>query len=95
MKGDKVTTTLNSESKSAEKGIRVCWGKWKLCGCHLEVWGGAMAGGGVIGLGWGPKVPEPAEPSGSLVLHVVLAQGTSELRGGPPGGPEKPRISCY
>jgi hypothetical protein len=35
-KEDKLTTSLNSESKS-EEGIRVCWGGWKLCGCHLEV----------------------------------------------------------
>lgn len=90
-KGDKLTTTLNPESKFEEKRIRVCWGRWKLCGCHLEVWGGAKARGGVIGLGWDPKVPELAEQPGSLVLGGALAQGTSELQGGPPSGPRKPR----
>lgn len=49
-RGDKLTNTPNSESQFEEKGIRVYWGGWRLCGCHLEVWGGAKVGGGVIGL---------------------------------------------
>lgn len=89
-KGDKLTTTLNSERKFEEMGIRVYWGGWKLCDCHLEVWGGAKAGGGVTGLEWVPG-RGGSQTAREFSAGLGLAQKTSELLGGPPGGPEKPR----